>query len=62
MSGQDLHSGSYAAKIRVTSMASPVVRINKTRRINAWFVRTIMLATTVFAIVDLSLLVSSVHH
>ena len=34
----------------------------KPDEINAWFVRSIMLATTVFAIVDLSLLISSVHH
>jgi hypothetical protein len=43
-------------------MAGPVARTSNTRRINAWFVRSIMLATTVFAIVDLSLLISSVHH
>ncbi|HLN41455.1 MAG TPA: hypothetical protein VK215_03320 [Acidimicrobiales bacterium] len=32
------------------------------RRITAWIVRSIMLATTAFAIVDLSLLVSSLRH
>ncbi len=32
------------------------------RRLSAWIVRTIMLATTAFAVLDLSLLVSSVHH
>jgi len=32
------------------------------RRLTAWIVRTIILATTAFAILDLSLLVSSVRH
>jgi hypothetical protein len=62
MRGQDPHSGPYASTVRVTSMPRPVVRAQNARRINAWFVRSIMLATTVFAIVDLSLLISSLHH
>ncbi len=32
------------------------------KRVTAWIVRSIMLATTVFAVLDLSLLVSSAHH
>jgi len=32
------------------------------RRITSWIVRSIILATTGFALLDLSLLVSSVHH
>jgi hypothetical protein len=60
MSGQS--PSSYGQTVRVTSMPDRVVRTTNTRRINAWFVRSIMLATTVFAIVDLSLLISSVHH
>lgn len=32
------------------------------RRLTAWIVRSIILATTAFAILDLSLLVSSIHH
>jgi len=34
----------------------------KTRRVSAWIVRSVMLATTAFALLDLSLLVSSAHH
>jgi len=32
------------------------------RRLTAWIVRSIILATTAFAILDLSLLMSSIHH
>jgi hypothetical protein len=32
------------------------------RRLTAWIVRSIILATTAFALLDLSLLVSSIHH
>jgi len=32
------------------------------KRVTAWIVRSIMLATTVFAVLDLSLLVTSAHH
>ena len=60
--GQGPRSVSYSATVRVTSMPAPVLRANKSRRISAWFVRSIMLATTIFAIIDLSLLISSVHH
>ena len=38
------------------------VRSVSSRTVTAWIVRSIILATTAFAILDLSLLVSSVHH
>ena len=46
---------------RLTGSSRPVGSASG-RRLTAWIVRTIMVATTAFAILDLSLLVSSVHH
>ena len=64
-SGSGSPFGSSVPTIRVTTIPRPAVRTNRTnkvRRINAWFVRSIMLATTLFALIDLSLLVFSARH
>ncbi len=52
--GQGPYHGRGVSKRPVRSVSS--------RTLTAWIVRSIILATTAFAILDLSLLVSSVHH
>ncbi len=46
------------------NLTNPARRVDNAsgRRLTAWIVRSIILATTAFAILDLSLLVSSIHH
>ncbi len=70
MSQYGVAGGSHASSVRLVTVSGgmrssrPAVGSTSTsgKKLTAWIVRSIMLATVAFALLDLSLLLTSVRH